>query len=102
MVGVPYMPNPYDPVSQIMGCIPNLSMSIVTAVEHITASPRSIIATFRTEQNAKDFMFAAHSLPERFHNCQFLWADNPASPIAPPSPSNSLPLAGSFVDNRRG
>ncbi|PBK93131.1 molybdopterin binding oxidoreductase [Armillaria gallica] len=64
------MPNPYDAISQIMGCIPTLSMGIVTAVEHVTASPGSIVATFR---NAKDFMFAAHSLPERFHDCQFLW-----------------------------
>ncbi|PBK93075.1 hypothetical protein ARMGADRAFT_1030505 [Armillaria gallica] len=56
IVGIRYMPNLYDAVSQIMECISTLSMGIVTAVEHIMASPGSTVAIFWTEQNAKDYV----------------------------------------------
>ncbi|KAK0450484.1 uncharacterized protein EV420DRAFT_1562031 [Desarmillaria tabescens] len=102
--GVRAVGNHYDYVAQLMGCMPALSMTVVSSVEHLISSPGTIVITFRTAQNAKDFMSAARSLPERFRHYRFLWADNPDSPIASASASLSKgsPLTGPFVDDRRG
>ncbi|PBK62243.1 hypothetical protein ARMSODRAFT_1061650 [Armillaria solidipes] len=104
ITGVQVGENPWDPVALMMGCIPTLSMAIVLTVRKLPSSASSVVVAFFTEQNAKDFMSAARSLPERFLPARFLWADSPDSPIRPVHPSAPLPptFGGPFVDDRHG
>ncbi|KAK0201356.1 hypothetical protein DFS33DRAFT_1385662 [Desarmillaria ectypa] len=56
-------------------CLPDLrrharffSMGTISELERLAASPSAIVVTFRTEQNAKDFMSAARALSDRFYH----------------------------------
>ncbi len=97
--------NPFDAIAQMMGCMQNLTMTAVANVHRLVRSPGSLFITFHQESNARRFMTAARSLPDRFHQHQFLWADNPAAAsmvnsVPPPAPTPSS--TGLFVDDRHG
>ncbi|KAK0434708.1 hypothetical protein EV421DRAFT_1740713 [Armillaria borealis] len=92
---------PWNLVAQMMGCIPTLSVAAVATVEPLPAPPGFIIVTFRTEQNAKDFMATTRTLPDLFRDLRFSWADSPSSPVRP-APSSAPSTTGPFVDDRCG
>ncbi|SJL02999.1 uncharacterized protein ARMOST_06344 [Armillaria ostoyae] len=95
---------PFDAVAQMMGCIQNLSMSSVLDVKTVPGVPTSILVSFRLENDAKDFMIAARTLPARFHGCRFLWPDSPAAPATASLPLSPLASSsnGPIVDDRHG
>ncbi len=97
--------NPFDAIAQMMGCMQNLTMTAVANVHHPVHSPGSLFIAFHQESDARRFMTAARSLPDHFHQHQFLWADNPAAAsvvnsVPPPAPTPSS--TGLFVDDRHG
>ncbi|KAK0490070.1 hypothetical protein EDD18DRAFT_1358682 [Armillaria luteobubalina] len=93
--------HPWDGIAQMLGCMTALSTVAISDVKMLPAPPGAVVVTFKTEQNAKEFMTGARTLPEWFRSVHFLWADSPASPLKP-TPSPAASTAGPFVDDHHG
>ncbi|KAK0464824.1 hypothetical protein IW261DRAFT_1524120 [Armillaria novae-zelandiae] len=92
---------PWDWLAQMLGCMPALSVGDVTSVDQLPSSPGCLLVTFQTEKAARDFLSAARTLPIRFRQVRFSWADSPSSPVK--STATWIPLpAGPYVDDRHG